>query len=74
MDKNTLKRIALATALGISRQAVHRYEKQGMPCDAIETARAWRDANVQPRMNAAETATADAPTASPKGKGESAAN
>ena len=44
-----------------------------MPCDAIEAARAWRDANVQPRMNATETATTDGSTASPKDKCENAA-
>ena len=44
-----------------------------MPCDKVETAKAWRDANVQPRINATEAATMDAPTASPKGKAESAA-
>lgn len=70
MDKNTLKRTALAAALGISRQAVHRYEKQGMPCDTVEAAKAWRDANVQPRMNATETATQDAATASTKSKAD----
>ena len=73
MDKTTLTKTALATALGISRQAVHRYQKQGMPCNTIEAAKAWRDANVQPRINATEAATMDAPTASPKGKAESAA-
>ena len=73
MDKIALTKIALARALGISRQAVFRYEKEGMPCATIELAKAWRDANVQPRINATEAATMDAPTASPKGKAESAA-
>ena len=54
MDKTKLTKTALASALGISRQAVHRYEKQGMPCDTIEAATAWRDATVQPRINATE--------------------
>ena len=43
-----------------------------MPCDTIEAAKAWRDANVQPRIKATETATLDAPTARPTGKAESA--
>ena len=45
MDKT-----ALSAALGLSRQLVHRYEKQGMPVITIELAKAWRDANVQPRI------------------------
>ena len=42
MDITKLTKTALASALGISRQVVHRYEKQGMPCDTIEAAKAWR--------------------------------
>ena len=42
MNKTTLTKSALATALGISRQAVHRYQKKGMPCDTIGVAQAWR--------------------------------
>ena len=37
MDKT-----ALSAALGLSRQLVHRYEKQGMPVITIEAAKAWR--------------------------------
>ena len=42
MDKTTLTKTALASALGISRQVVHRCEKLGMPCDTIEASKAWR--------------------------------
>ena len=38
-----------------------------MPCDKVETAKAWRDANVQPRINATEAATIDALTVSDDG-------
>ena len=42
MDKTALTKTALASALGISRQVVHRCEKLGMPCDTIEASKAWR--------------------------------
>ena len=70
MNKKPLTKAALSAALAISRQAVHRYGKQGMPCDTIEAARAWRDANVQPRINATEALAVDALPASPKDKAE----
>ena len=50
MNKTTLTKTALATALGISRQAVHRYQKQGMPCNTIEAAKAWRANCVRMRI------------------------
>ena len=41
----------LAAEIGISRTAVHRYAKQGMPVDSIEAAQGWRSANVRARIN-----------------------
>ena len=64
---HTITKTALAGALGVSREMVYRYQKQGMPCDTIELAKAWRDANVQPRINATEAATIDALTVSDDG-------
>ncbi len=51
MNKTTLTKTALAKALAISRQEVHRYAKQGMPIDSIDGARAWRSEHVQARVN-----------------------
>lgn len=50
MDKKALTKTALADALGVSRQCVHRYEKQGMPCISVDAARAWREHFLRPRV------------------------
>ena len=51
MNKNSITKTALAEALQISRQAVHRYEKQGMPCDSIAAAKHWRGERVRLRVS-----------------------
>lgn len=50
MDKKPLTKTALADALGVSRQCVHRYAKQGMPCTSLDAARAWREHFLRPRV------------------------
>lgn len=37
---------AIANHLGISRQAVTKHRRKGMPCDSLECASAWYHANV----------------------------
>ncbi|MCZ2291634.1 MAG: hypothetical protein LC125_06765 [Burkholderiales bacterium] len=41
---------ALAKALDLSEAVVSRLKRRGMPVDSVEAARAWRAANVRPRM------------------------
>lgn len=48
MSANRLTVVTLARALGISRQAVYKLVRAGMPLDSIEAAQAWRKANLDP--------------------------
>lgn len=41
---------ALARVLGLSKAAVSRAKKRGMPTDSVEAARAWRDQNLNPAL------------------------
>jgi hypothetical protein len=41
---------ALARVLGLSKAAVSRAKKRGMPTHSIEAARAWRDQNLNPML------------------------
>jgi hypothetical protein len=52
---NQLSQAAMAAALGISPAAFTKQKKRGMPVDSIESARAWRAAN----LNVAATKRAD---------------
>ena len=54
MKKSFTKR-HLADALGVTRQTIYTLGRQGMPCDSIEAAQSWRDANVRPRIKAEPT-------------------
>lgn len=38
----------LAQQIGISHQMANRYKRQGMPTDSLESAIAWREANIDP--------------------------
>ena len=62
----------LATALGLSKQAVSKLKGQGMPVHSVEAARAWRDENlsVAARKETRESAPARsaAPTAPARGR------
>lgn len=40
--------VALAKQLGISRQAVYKLHRAGMPLGSLEAARAWRATNLDP--------------------------
>lgn len=42
-----MTKTALAKALGISREMVHRLVNLGMPCTTVKAAREWRKANLQ---------------------------
>ena len=50
---------ALAAALGISRAAVAKCHRFGMPIDSIEAARAWRAAHLNPARMKRPPATDD---------------
>lgn len=41
---------ALARVLGLSKAAVSRAKKRGMPTDCADAARAWRDKNLNPAL------------------------
>ncbi len=43
-----LTQIQLAAALGLSQSAISQLAKQGMPTHSIESARTWREANLNP--------------------------
>lgn len=41
-----MQKTELARLLGVSRETVHRLVRRGMPTDSLETAVAWRAANL----------------------------
>lgn len=43
---NQLSQAAIAAALGISTATVTKQKKRGMPVDSVESARAWREKNL----------------------------
>lgn len=44
VNGNTLTQTAIGQALGLSRSAISKLKKQGMPVDSVVSAQAWRTA------------------------------
>lgn len=55
----TMNQTALAEALGITRQAVSKLKRQGMPVTSLRAAQAWRAENLDAARSAAMLRLAD---------------
>lgn len=48
-----LRQKDIAAALGVDKSLVSRYVKRGMPLASVDTAMAWKTANIRPRATSA---------------------
>lgn len=58
-NRKVLTKKALAKALRVSRQMVHKLQLRGMPVDSVEAAQEWRRVNLEPKRTPGAVVTSE---------------